>query len=168
MAVLGAIAAGGAELMKAHEIEKAKTREAAALIEAKNRVMGATTRDMEEQGREKEHMQSRAVALAAAGGGGVDDPTIVKILGDLNAEGLYRIFSTLWTGQNQAEGLMHRANEATREAKAARSAGIINAFTAGASAYAYGGGAFASTATTLPSTPAAGSAPAASSSGGLK
>ncbi len=136
MAYLAAIAAGGSELMKAHEIEKAKRREALALIEAKNRVMGATTRDLEEEGRTKEQMESRALALAAFGGGGVDDPTVVKLLGDLNAEGMYRIFARLWTGQDQAEGLLHRADEAEKEANAVRAAAPITAMTSAAKAYA--------------------------------
>ena len=165
MAWLAKAAAGGAELMKAHAIEKAKLREAEAYVDAKNRTMAATTHDIAELQREKEFMHSRALALAAFSGGGVDDPGVVKILGDLNAEGEYRIMATLWAGQNEAEGLLFRAKEAKREASSARQAGIFNALTAGMSAHAASGG-FGAGSTALPSSGIApGAAPAAVSSG---
>lgn len=160
MAVLAAIAAGGAQLMKAHSIEKAKIAEGEAYVEAKNRVMGATTRDMAEEERTKETIHSRAVALAAAQGGGVDDVSVVQILGDLNAEGEYRIMSKLWTGQNESEGLIFRSEQAYKEANSARDAGIINAFTAGASAYA-AAGSFGGGSTALPSSSGSATPPAA-------
>ena len=164
MAWLAKAAAGGAELMKAHAIEKAKLREAEAYVDAKNRTMAATTHDIAELQREKEIMHSRALALAAFQGGGVDDPGVVKILGDLNAEGEYRIMATLWAGQNEAEGLLFRAKEAKREASSARQAGIFNALTAGMSD-AWSGG-FGAGSTALPSSGIApGAAPAAVSSG---
>jgi len=161
-----ALAAGGA-LMQAHATAKAKLRESEAYIDAKNRTMAATTHDIAELQREKEIMHSRALALAAFQGGGVDDPGVVKILGDLNAEGEYRIMATLWAGQNEAEGLLFRADEAKREASSAKQAGIFNALTAGVSTYAWSGG-FGAGSTALPSSGLApGAAPAAVSSGSL-
>ena len=124
--VMVALAAGGA-LMKAHATAKAKLRESEAYIDAKNRTMAATTHDIAELQREKEIMHSRALALAAFQGGGVDDPGVVKILGDLNAEGEYRIMSRLWSGQNEAEGLVYRAEAAKREGSAVMTAGMIRA-----------------------------------------
>ncbi len=139
MAVIAAIASGGAQAYKAHQIQKNKLREAQAYRDAKNRSMAGTTREMAEEERNKELMHSRAIALAAFSGGGVDDPGMVKILGDLNAEGEYRIMSRLWAGQNEAEGLIFRAEAAKREADDAYTAGIINVITASAGAY-YGAG----------------------------
>lgn len=140
MAWVAAIAAGGAEAYKAHQVKKNKLREAQAYRDAKNRSMAGTTRDMSEEARKKELMHSRAIAVAAASGGGVDDPGMVKILGDINAEGEYRIMSRLWSGQNEAEGLIFRAEAAQREADDAYSAGIINVITAGTGAYFGAGG----------------------------
>ena len=139
MAWVAAIAKGGAEAYKAFQLKGRKIEEAEAYRDAKNRHMAGTTREMSEEARNKELMHSRAVALAAASGGGVDDPGVVKILGDLNAEGEYRIMSLLWSGQNAAEGLLYRAEQATKEANSAMTAGIINALTAGTEAY-YGAG----------------------------
>lgn len=124
----GAAVAGG-HLYKAWQIKKNKQREAAALRDAKNRTMAATTREMAEEERNREYMHSRAIALAAASGAGVDDPTMVKLLGDLQAEGKYRVMSRLWSGQDDAEGLIFRAEAAQREANTAMTVGAINAVT---------------------------------------
>ncbi len=142
MAVISAIAAGGAQLIKAFNIQKRKIAETLALREAKNRSMAATTREMAEEQRNKEFMHSRALALAAASGGGTGDPGMVKVLSDLNAEGEYRIMSRLWSGQDRAEGLIHEAEEAKKEGDSAITAGIVNAVSSAASAYAGGGGSF--------------------------
>ena len=127
MAQLAAVAAGGAQLIKAWQIKKLKIEETKGYREAKNRSMAATTREMAEEERNKEYMHSRALAVAAASGAGVDDPGMVKVLADLNAEGEYRIMSRLWSGQNEAEGLVYRAEAAKREGSAAMTAGMINA-----------------------------------------
>jgi hypothetical protein len=140
MAHIAAIGAGGAQAYKAHQIKKTKLREAEAYRDAKNRSMAGTTHAMAEEERKKELMHSRAVAVAAASGAGVDDPGVVKILGDLNAEGEYRIMSRLWTGQNEAEGLTFRAKAAQRESDDAYKAGMINVLSSSASAYFGAGG----------------------------
>ncbi len=140
MAWVAAVAAGGAEAYKAHQVKKNKLREAQAYRDAKNRSMAGTTHALGEEERNKELMHSRAIALAAASGAGVDDPGMVKILGDINAEGEYRIMSKLWSGQDEAEGLIFRAEAAKREADDAYSAGFVNVITAGAGAYFGAGG----------------------------
>jgi len=140
MAALAAVAAGVGQAMKAFNLQKQKIAETKAYREAGNRTMAATTRDMDEEQRNKELMHSRALALAAASGGGVDDPGMVKILGDLNAEGEYRVMAHLWSGQDRAAGLQFRAAEAKKEGDAAIPVGIINALSAGASAYSRSGG----------------------------
>lgn len=131
---------GLGEAKKGHEGRKYKLREADAYRDASMRTMAAATRDVAEKDREKDRMHSRAVALAAASGGGVDDPSIVQALGELNAEGEYRVMSALWSGQNEAAGLQYRAEAARREADTAFQIGVINAVTAGYSTYqAFGG-----------------------------
>lgn len=118
-----------AKLYQGYAVRKQKEAEQRALMEAKNRRMAATTRDVAEADREKERMQSRAIALAAASGGGVDDPGMVSLLGDLNAEGEYRVMAKLWRGQDEAEGLRFRADAAKREGRAAFTAGVISTLT---------------------------------------
>lgn len=136
MATIAKVAVGaGSALYKGNVLRKKKLQEAEAYRDAKNRTMAAATREMEEERRTKEFMHSRAVALAAASGGGVDDPTVVKLLGDINAEGEYRVMSRLWAGQDRAEGLLFRSEVARRESDDARTAGVFNALTAGLDAY---------------------------------
>lgn len=118
-----------AKLYQGYEIRKQKQREAEALREARGRRMAAGTREMAEEERYKERMHSRAVAIAAASGGGVDDPTVVKVLSDLNAEGEYRVMSKLWQAQDDAEALEFRAEAAEREGRTAFNVGVISTLT---------------------------------------
>ncbi len=106
---------------------KVKMAEADALGDAANREMAATTAEMAEEQRLKEQMESRAIAVAAASGAGVDDPTMVNLIGDLNAEGEYRIMSRLWVGSTEAEGMRYQAEVARKEGEAALQSGYLNA-----------------------------------------
>ena len=135
MAWVAAVVAGGAEAVKAYGAHKAKKQEEAGIREAGHRRMAAGTREVAEAEREKEFMHSRAIAVGAAGGAGLDNPGAVKILGDINAEGEYRVMSRLWSAQNDYDGLIYKADAAGREAKAIVIAGVVNALSAGTSAY---------------------------------
>jgi hypothetical protein len=138
MAFLAAVASAGGQAVKAYQKNKLKIEETKNLREAKNRSMAATTREMAEEDRNKEYMYSQALATAAASGAGVDDPGMVKVLADINAEGEYRIMSKLWSGQNEAEGLIYRAEAAKREGDDAITAGAFNVVSSAMSSY--GGG----------------------------
>lgn len=141
--IAAAVVAGGTEAYKAYQTKKAKDEEARFLREAKNRSMAATTAEMAEEQRQKELMESRAIAVAgASGAGGISDPTVNKLVADLNAEGEYRVLSVLYRGQVEAGGLIHQANVAEKEGEAALVAGALNAITSAAKAYASMGGSF--------------------------
>lgn len=82
--------------------------------------------------------QSRAMALAAASGGGAVDPTVINILGGLQAEGDYNASSELYKGEDSAtyqEWLAkvsrvrgeNQANQEIYQGKVAKSAGIHKA-----------------------------------------
>lgn len=123
---------------KGYQAKKLKEEEARGLQDAAVRQMAITSREMAEEIRNKELMHSRAIAVAGLSGAGTDGLT--KLLGDLNTEGEYRILSVLWNGQNEAEGLIYRAEAAQREGKAAQTAGIIDGITSAVSAYVGMGG----------------------------
>lgn len=123
---------------KGYQAKKLKEEEAKGLQEAAVRQMALTSREMAEEIRNKELMHSRAIAVAGISGAGTDGLT--KLLGDLNTEGEYRVMSVLWNGQNEAEGLIYRAEAAQREGKAAQTAGIIDGVTSAVSAYVGMGG----------------------------
>jgi hypothetical protein len=138
MAWIKAVAAAGGAAFQAYQGEQAKREEEAAYREAGHRTMAAGTREVREADREREWMNSRAIAIAAANGAGVDTPGVIKMIGDLQAEGEYRVMSKLWTAQNDYDGMIFRAEAAVRERKAIRKAGMVNALTGAASAY-FGG-----------------------------
>ena len=152
---------------KGYEAKKLKEEEAQGYRDAAGRQMAITSREMQEEARNKELMHSRAIAVAGLSGAGTDGLT--KMLGDLNAEGEYRVMSVLWNGQNEAEGLQYRAEAAEREGKAAQTAGIIDGITSAVSAYVGmgggggpatpGGGAVANTAPGTMYSPVPGGAP---------
>lgn len=136
LAIVAAIGTFASQLYKGKQIEKLKEREAQGLEEAAKRRLAVSHREAAEERRKKEFIYSRALAVAAASGGGTKDQGIVALFGDLNAEGEYRILSALYTGQNEAEGLLFRAEAARREGKAARDASRVTAITSGISTYA--------------------------------
>ena len=63
----------------------------------------------------KQRILSRATALAAASGAGVSDPTMVKILGDLEGEGAYREAVAVYQGEAQAR-LLEDMGDAAKQA----------------------------------------------------
>ncbi len=137
LAVMAVMAIG--QLYKGAQQKKLKDREADAYRVAADRRMAAATRELAAEKREKEFMYSRALAVAGAQTGRTSDPGITTLLADLNAEGEYRMLSVLWAGQNEAEGLIFRAEAARREGRAAKDASYINAITSAVSGY-YGMG----------------------------
>jgi hypothetical protein len=106
---------------------KLKMAEAKGLTEAGHRQMAATSAEVAEEKRNKERVEGRAIAVAANSGGGVDDPTIVNLIGDLNAEGEYRMMAKLYAGSDQAMGLYHQSDIAMREGEMALQQGYANA-----------------------------------------
>ncbi len=122
-------------LNKGAQARKLKYQQGEGFDAAANRRMAATTADVAEAERDKKFMYSRALAIAAASGGGVDDAGMVALLGDLNAEGEYRVMSKLWVGQQDTEGLRFRAEAARREGESALEAGYFNTVTSVISSY---------------------------------
>jgi hypothetical protein len=55
-----------------------------------------------EERRRADITESRALALAAASGGGASDPTVVKIISELAGEGSYRSAIALYEGEERA------------------------------------------------------------------
>jgi len=59
--------------------------------------------------RETQILQSNAIALAAASGGGAQDPTIMNIIANIGGEGAYRKGVALYEGEEQARQLRLKA-----------------------------------------------------------
>lgn len=72
-----------------------------------------------------ENIQSRALALAAASGGGVTNPTVLNILADIEAEGEYRSLTQLYTGEDEARGMEAQAVSLRRTGRAKEKIGNL-------------------------------------------
>lgn len=126
-------------LYKGAEEKKLLDEQAEGLDAAAMRTMAATSREVDHGQREKEIMHSNALATAAASGAGTGHG-MVKLLADLNAEGIYRMMSTLWSGRNEAEGLQYQAEQARSAGDSAVTASYITGVTSALSAYSGMGG----------------------------
>lgn len=69
----------------------------------------SSQREALEARRQAKLVQSRARALAAAGGGDTSDPTVVNLLGDIDTEGELRALTALYQGEEKAKGLEYQA-----------------------------------------------------------
>ena len=88
---------------------------------------------------------SRALAIAAASGGGSDDPSVVNAIANIAGEGEYRALTALYDGNIQADDTMREAKSRRKEAKNVKRASLFKAagsiLGAGATlADRYGGG----------------------------
>lgn len=71
---------------------------------AKNVVASGQRASLEER-RKAELLASRAIAVAAAGGGSTDDPSISKIIADIEGEGAYRSAVAMYDAEEQEKKL---------------------------------------------------------------
>lgn len=80
-----------------------------------------------EQRRQARLLQSRALAVAAASGGGASDPTVINILSRLEGEGEYRALTALYEAEEAARSKELQANARRKEAKNVKRAGLVGA-----------------------------------------
>ena len=98
--------------------------------------VAAGQRDAEDVDRQTRLITSRALAVAAASGGGASDPTVVNTIADVAAEGAYRRALALYHGEAAARVLNMDADTAVysskRQAGAARLSAVGGVMGAGA------------------------------------
>lgn len=83
-------------------------------------------------------LRSRALAVAGKSGAGVSDPTVTKVLADLDTEGEFRALTSLYEGDTTAQALRSGAASKLRMSNAYRSAGNLRAAgTAAEGAYSF-------------------------------
>lgn len=126
--------------------------EAAQLEQQAGQEVAASQRVALDRKREGDLVASRVLALAAAGGGGVSDPTIVHLMGKIASEQQYRQSMALYEGEDKSRVLRLKAaarryegESAARagelEAKATETSSIAGMFSGGGSMLSkYGGG----------------------------
>lgn len=96
-------------------------------INAGQQVAAAQRSAMEHQ-REGRLAQSRALAVAAASGGGASDPTVINIISQLAGETAYRGMVDLYQGQEESRNMRLEAENMRRTGDASRKAGNQKSF----------------------------------------
>ncbi|NSY17266.1 hypothetical protein [Neorhizobium sp. AL 9.2.2] len=89
--------------------------------------MAVASRDAEQEGKKKDALLSRQVALAANSGGGVQNQSVLKILEDTEAAGQYNVSTAIYNGQQEAAGLRSQAEATRMEGRAASSGAALGA-----------------------------------------
>jgi hypothetical protein len=102
MSASGSYAAGSAARRAGERQKAAADFQAAQLDQNANTSIAVSQRKAQETMRQTKLVQSRALAVAAASGGGASDPTIVRIIGRIAAEGAYREALDLYEGEDRA------------------------------------------------------------------
>lgn len=103
--ILGGNAEARAARIAAKNSKKSAAFESAQLRQQAGQERASSQREAIEQARQARLAQSTAVARAAASGAGASDPTVLKIIGDLAAEGEYNARAALFSGEERARGL---------------------------------------------------------------
>lgn len=123
--VAPALMAGGTILSTAGQISAGDSANTVAQWEAEqidDRAKAETaagSREAAERAKEARLVQSRARAVGAASGGGVD----YDLIGDLEEEGAYRAGIAIWESEERAKGLRTQADARRVEGGLQRSAG---------------------------------------------
>ena len=113
--------AQGKAIKKEKEFESAQLRQQAGLD------IAVSQQKAQEQLRQSRLVQSRTLAVAAASGGGVSDPTIVRMLSRVAGEGTYRARTALYEGEERARLKMMQAEASDYEGKTGVIAGNMRA-----------------------------------------
>jgi hypothetical protein len=95
-------------------------------VEAGADIASSQRKAMEER-RQARLAGSRALALAASSGAGVDDPSVVNAIAGIEGEGEYRALVALYEGETSAQSKKAQAEANRRGAKSAKLAGILGA-----------------------------------------
>ena len=125
----GNVISGVGEIWAGNEAKKAADTDAARLRSIAGMRRSESQRAAIEERRQARLKLSRARAVAASSGAGVSDPTVINLMGDIDAEGEYRFMSRLYEGEAEAQDLEYRAYVRKNEGQARRTAGRIGAIT---------------------------------------
>lgn len=129
-AVLMAAGAGlqaGGTIIGANAEARELRRQAAQLEAAAGQDRASSQRAAIDERRKGRYAGSRAMALAAASGGGADDPNVVNTIADIEGESEYRALTALYEGETEAQGKEAQAKANRRGARATKTAGLLNA-----------------------------------------
>jgi hypothetical protein len=123
--VAGTLMKGAGTILSGYQQAKEDKSEANQLDAAAGQERASSQRQGMEEQRQSQLVQSRALALAAAGGG-ASDPTVVNDIANIAGEGEYRSLTALYNGDQQARTYEAKATGLRKEAKNAKLSGWIN------------------------------------------
>lgn len=109
VSAMGTIGAGKAANQAGIAQQQSMQFKAAEEKQAADESRAASQRSALEHDKATELQRSRLQALAAASGGGADDPTVVHLGEDLAGRGEYQHLMDMYTGENRARGLEDQA-----------------------------------------------------------
>ncbi|WP_016745739.1 hypothetical protein [Rhizorhabdus wittichii] len=127
MAIGGKVLQAGGSIFGGIAANKAAKAEARQMETQAGLERATSQREAMEERRQARLLNSRALAVAAASGGGADDPSVVNLMADIDGEGAYRALTALYEGETEARGLEAQAKARRKEGKNAKIAGFINA-----------------------------------------
>ena len=123
----GTLLSAGGSLMEGIAAEKSAKFAATQMDRNALAAEATSQRQAIEERRKSEVLQSRARAVAAAGGGTTTDIGVSDILAKIDAAGEFNALASLFEGSEQAAGLRTKAAATRFEGKAAKKAGKIKA-----------------------------------------
>mgnify|MGYP001570328437 CR=1 FL=1 len=109
MNVLGTALQSGGEKQAGRDEKAAADFQAAQLRVNAGQAVAASQIDAANETRKSKLLQSRALALAAASGGGAVDPSVMKIISGLAGEGKLASLTQLYAGDERARAMNSQA-----------------------------------------------------------
>lgn len=127
LAVAGTAMSAGGSILAANAEAKELRKEAEQLDAQAGLERATSQRSAIEERRQARLASSRGLAVAAASGGSVDDPSVLNALAGIEGEGEYRALSALYSGEETARGMEGEADARRRGAKSVKTAGYMKA-----------------------------------------
>jgi hypothetical protein len=125
LAIGGKVAGGFGSILGGFAKAKSLKGEAQQYEQNAGLERATSQREAMEERRQARLLNSRALAVAAASGGGVDDPTVVNLMANIEGEGEYRALTALFNGEASARGLENQARAKRVSARNAKIGGVI-------------------------------------------
>lgn len=141
LGVFGHLWGAFGDLAAGRDAHRAASFEAEQLRQNAGQAQAASQRVAITADEQSKLVASRALAVAAAGGGGASDPTVVNLIAGIAQEGAYRQALSLYQGDERARQLQTQADATEAGGAAAEAAGVRSAIgkTIGAGAAAIKG-----------------------------
>lgn len=115
LGAMGASEASDASIVMGQRQREAAQFKAQQLRSHALQTVAASQRAGDTEERQARLLQSRALAVAAASGGGASDPTVMNLISGIAGEGSYRRAIRLYEGEDRARTLRMQADAAVYE-----------------------------------------------------